>query len=1319
MNRFNVPKVETRKVANVTEAGEATEEELSSAEGLLSIVARMTGKKGNNWKEILYPPVDPSNVLHQGSIHRNSTSGLVIRGGGANAIKMFAYSLLGARVSHYQNITDPDDIISPRDAKELAKTPEGRNRLKGYKRVRERVMLDPSISVRFNGVSYDSLSTKEVTKSDAPGAEPNEKMNKEVIVKFDKDGNPIKKTYSVWETLDSLINAAIDNVKEQIIYLINLTGGTASEYFAAIMLGIPMDTLVRFMVSPSLNELSFTGDIKKGEKFQGMLTLMNKVTDKLILEEFLSTKDADIKKMFFTKMEELKPQEQLLINEVRAEYNEFLENYESSVELTDKNMEDSAIFINQAVETGNFGTMTNMLYNMLGPTENNPQEVLQHLLVQIKVMEQYRQLSIIGSKLFTAQTSMDTLRQLDPTYEGLKGKVEDMINQVSSFGGEKNILESFNKTIIPVLSQELGPIEEVTLEELKQYKSGKKSKKKKKKTEDQDELSTREVIIDTLIKYIESAKGVEVANRNAINQLLRGKDSNYSTPALGWPFINSSLLSISNVRESFISAIQLVTFLENLITKHSIGMNKMTSMIASRIGSVSSFSSKYKLIEDVKNQFINYYLSGASLQFGSYSFDVSLSNTNIKDWVANLKKDIIALREYLTDQGMPNAFLDSIEFSNDRSLSGATKLVFTAHKKNDPEVEAELKSAFNRLGSTEVKTAIMLLKRKQAQEGTAEYTPDPGIIPNDIMFSDISMRLIKYLVISKGLDFGRVSYSSLLPDSFYSAISKTIETEMDKFSTLDIKLKNSTEYLNRSFLSLMDDFITQFAINNSSKLQSYTNKDVVLVNSQEEGYMVSDGIEYHYDLLVKSYNSPEFVTYKYGKQVRVYRKFKENVVDKDNATNEFPTGKYNMYRFIGYSNFNRHYTLYASNKNNGYYSVPLLNFPIVKLKNNIGISTFEANNVKTPYKKGMVIITIPDSVAGINKPIAYTITGVTVNGTTNVTYSIRPIEQDGVVDTSFDPSTQASNEGGVLNPTLEVDAPINLVTNNLNTKSGIEAFEESLDKTLDSTLGLDAVGEQESENQITDEIEDEDGTSYLMEFEGDMLLPQRSVKFVTRDEQRKEVTEPKKKLSLMIRFFSSLFSRLKRGDKVSPKLANNLIKTKESVKSALVQKLTERLDVPNRPQLSEVDNDVINEFIRRFPLELGINNKILNKYIDKLDAVNERLSRLMPGIKKLLDSRQSTWVPFTWISTNHIYYPLEDFVNQLLPLVSDPAVRANLLEIVRLNPGAKLGLAKILKRHNPDTNVISEILGSYNWKPDITTLGLAGDSFLNDVSDSQ
>jgi hypothetical protein len=75
-------------------------------------------------------------------------------------------------------------------------------------------------------------------------------VDNEVVVGFDENGDPITHVHSVWETLDALINAAIDNVKEQILYHLNLTDATSNEFFSMVATGIPIQDVTRFFQSP-------------------------------------------------------------------------------------------------------------------------------------------------------------------------------------------------------------------------------------------------------------------------------------------------------------------------------------------------------------------------------------------------------------------------------------------------------------------------------------------------------------------------------------------------------------------------------------------------------------------------------------------------------------------------------------------------------------------------------------------------------------------------------------------------------------------------------------------------------------------------------------------------------------------------------------------------------------------------------------------------------------------------------------------------------------------------------------------------------------
>ena len=68
--------------------------------------------------------------------------------------------------------------------------------------------------------------------------------------------NTLHDVINVWEDLDSLLNAAIDNVKEQALPKLNLNGVTIPTYAMMLGLGVEFDTANLIMVQPIIKHLS-------------------------------------------------------------------------------------------------------------------------------------------------------------------------------------------------------------------------------------------------------------------------------------------------------------------------------------------------------------------------------------------------------------------------------------------------------------------------------------------------------------------------------------------------------------------------------------------------------------------------------------------------------------------------------------------------------------------------------------------------------------------------------------------------------------------------------------------------------------------------------------------------------------------------------------------------------------------------------------------------------------------------------------------------------------------------------------------------------
>jgi hypothetical protein len=66
----------------------------------------------------------------------------------------------------------------------------------------------------------------------------------------------------MWQVLDSFVNVAIDNVKDQILYFINANSSTGNAYSALIASGIPLKPAVHLMLQPSIRELTNRFDLR-------------------------------------------------------------------------------------------------------------------------------------------------------------------------------------------------------------------------------------------------------------------------------------------------------------------------------------------------------------------------------------------------------------------------------------------------------------------------------------------------------------------------------------------------------------------------------------------------------------------------------------------------------------------------------------------------------------------------------------------------------------------------------------------------------------------------------------------------------------------------------------------------------------------------------------------------------------------------------------------------------------------------------------------------------------------------------------------------
>lgn len=197
---------------------------------IMETLAQIANPRQTYWtlKEVeaeLYPKGQLSDYLTQLEIQNNTYSGLSITGIAANSAKTIAYVFHAGKL---KSVTIDDNTYTPDSLGNYSSLEEALSLNFNATFEREIPTLDDKHKIRIDKGVYDSLSrTERVYK---------EGKFEDVIEGY----RPV----NVFETLDTIINLAIDNVKEQKLNFLGITNDNANVFIAGVSLGIPLKTLV-------------------------------------------------------------------------------------------------------------------------------------------------------------------------------------------------------------------------------------------------------------------------------------------------------------------------------------------------------------------------------------------------------------------------------------------------------------------------------------------------------------------------------------------------------------------------------------------------------------------------------------------------------------------------------------------------------------------------------------------------------------------------------------------------------------------------------------------------------------------------------------------------------------------------------------------------------------------------------------------------------------------------------------------------------------------------------------------------------------------
>jgi len=208
-------------------------------ESVMEMVARLNFKRDNPGEELpvldaptveklAYPSGQLTDYLTQSKIHRNTYSGVRLTGISANTGKMGGYMFESTPISL---LRDKDVVFRPTTAKLKEYGVSSINELLSKNKdisveEREAPTLKEEYHFRFGDKVYPKLTRLE-----------------------DKGDN-------IFELIDMIINLAIDNVKEQKLFILGVTNSNANAFLTAITLGINLNDIVRLFTTPSIVALS-------------------------------------------------------------------------------------------------------------------------------------------------------------------------------------------------------------------------------------------------------------------------------------------------------------------------------------------------------------------------------------------------------------------------------------------------------------------------------------------------------------------------------------------------------------------------------------------------------------------------------------------------------------------------------------------------------------------------------------------------------------------------------------------------------------------------------------------------------------------------------------------------------------------------------------------------------------------------------------------------------------------------------------------------------------------------------------------------------
>jgi hypothetical protein len=593
--------------------------------------------------ELIYPEGELTDFLTQGEIKSNTDSGGMGIGIAANTLGAVARAFSQERITSIKDTTTGEIFLEKSlEAQQLLKANKAtdfENLIKGSDRYVVETRATPKLRPPTKGRSELDLRVDGHKLSEFRRKALNLETG-EVLTHNGYDVN-------IFETFDTIENLAIDNVKEQKLFILGFNNNNANAFLSALAFGIPLKNVSKIFRTPFIEGLFSAGRIYDDKYTYHFDDMINELAT-----SFLEDRGA------FEKGLTQATNKPSLFKSIENAYNAG-----NDLKATLK-VELSKVHTYSAILDGVYtGKITGVA----------------KMVSDYAALNNVFKLSQIGQQLFKHAQILSMLKR----YPNSKHKIDGVLNAVDSLV-EFEATEQMHKQIFKDYGYKLREHLAATSQEYIELAKR--------------DQAAADSYLDKLMRELKNsdlyaAMPTKLANASFTNALLRRSIAKRMVPTSSNIFEDNNILRMPHVFSAYRGLVQLKALIENTFAMHYPEVREFAEHTLDRSRLYVLPFKRYQTIERIQENYLNFISSGMTLYFGDNSFELSIKDTTINEeqWT----QSFVSRFQTMAAEHPNNLVLNSTEIIT--SDVGVKSLAITADKVKNEESVERLRDSFREL----------------------------------------------------------------------------------------------------------------------------------------------------------------------------------------------------------------------------------------------------------------------------------------------------------------------------------------------------------------------------------------------------------------------------------------------------------------------------------------------------------------------------------------------------------------------------------------------------------------------------------------------